>query len=299
MQRTFYLSPRARYGSVKAIALSDAINGFLLTCRARKLSENTIADYSRTLYRFLNHVGDLSIRDINSTQITAFLAAQPWSEKTVLNYHIGLAALWTWAMREGYANKHIVRITDRPRPKKLAIEPLTEKEIRSLLTNCKGRNEIRNRAILFLLLDCGLRASELCGLEYSSIDLNRQHVRVLGKGNKERLIPFSVQTKNALFDHILNEYVKNKSQRPFLFNRNSLAHLIQRLGKMAGINDVHPHRFRHTFAINYLRNGGDAYSLQEILGHTTLGMVKTYLRIAQVDVDQAHMRASPVANWNL
>jgi site-specific recombinase XerD len=78
-----------------------------------------------------------------------------------------------------------------------------------------------------------------------------------------------------------------------------LCHLIIRLGRRAGIPNANVHRFRHTFAINFLRNGGNAYTLQRLLGHSTLDMVKTYLQLAQQDDSDNHRRASPVANWRL
>ncbi|MBN2004672.1 MAG: site-specific integrase [Anaerolineae bacterium] len=82
-------------------------------------------------------------------------------------------------------------------------------------------------------------------------------------------------------------------------NRNALYRLLSRLGKRAGVNNCHPHRFRHTFAIEFLRNGGDIYSLQRMMGHSTLEMVKTYLSIVQSDIENTHRRASPVDNWKL
>ena len=81
--------------------------------------------------------------------------------------------------------------------------------------------------------------------------------------------------------------------------RDVLIKLLVRMGQRAGVANVHPHRFRHTFAINFLRNGGNAYALQMMLGHSTMEMVKRYLALAQADVEAAHRQASPVANWRL
>jgi site-specific recombinase XerD len=289
----FYYRSNGRF-ITKKLPLSKATEGFILSCKARKLSVNTLADYERTLKKFIIHVGDTPINDITKTQVEAFLAAQPFSSKTVLNYHIGLSALWTWAYSEGYVDQHILRMVSKPRPKKVVVQPFTDVEIRAMLSSVK-RNADRDRAVILILLDTGLRASELCGLENTDIDLASRRLKVLGKGNKERLVPFSPRTATAIFRYMSTE----DNYRPFGFTRTSLAHLTQQIGIRAGVRGAHPHRFRHTFAVTYLRNGGDPYTLQEILGHSTMEMVKTYLSIAQVDVDTAHRRASPVEGWKL
>ncbi len=83
------------------------------------------------------------------------------------------------------------------------------------------------------------------------------------------------------------------------FNRDALRQVIQWLGERAGVKKAHPHRFRHTFAISYLRAGGDVFTLQLMLGHSSLDMVQHYARLAELDVEAAHRKASPADNWHL
>lgn len=277
----------------KPVTLQEAIDGFLMACHARMLSSHTIDDYTRTLKKFVTHTGDMPFEDIRTTQITAFLAAQKVAAKTLLNYHIGLSSLWTWAIKEGHVERHIVRMVDKPKPLKVVVQPFSAVEVRALLNAVKYEPD-RNRAMILLLLDTGARASELCNLKHADIDLTRRQMKVLGKGNKERLLPFSARTGSALFVHL-----SRSKGKPFELTRTSLAQYLRRLGERAGVPDAHPHKFRHTFAVNYLRNGGDPYSLQQILGHTTMDMVKHYVNLAQVDLESAHKRASPVEKWGL
>lgn len=269
------------------------MEGFELWSKARHLSPHTIRDYNRTLKKFLEYVGNVSVNTIESGDVAEFLAAQPFSAKTVLNYHIGLSAFWTWLVNEKYAKEHIVRRVPKPKPQQVVIEPFSEVELKAMLESA-GRLKDRNRSIILLLLDTGLRASELCGLQREDIDLVNRRIKVMGKGNKERLIPFSQRTASALF-----RFLSKEGNKPFAMTRTSLAKLTNSIGKRASVNKAHPHRFRHTFAVQYLRNGGDPYTLQSILGHSTFEMVRHYLALSQVDLDTAHKRASPVENWKL
>ena len=167
---------------------------------------------------------------------------------------------------------------------------------------------LRNRAIILLLLDTGVRASELCGLAIHHADLNNKRILVMGKGSKERALPISPRTTKTLWRYLTTEQKDEQVNAPLFLgshgdplNRDALLKLLIRLGVKAGVQRCHPHRFRHTFAVNFLRNGGNAFELQMALGHTTLQMVQTYLALAQAqaDLDAAHRRASPVEKWRL
>ena len=288
-----FISRKGKLMSTR-IVLSQAIDGFLnLDCSARHLSPHTIADYRNALNKFIAMQGDDNTRDITTADIARFLSRQNVSTKTVLNYHIALSALWSWLVREGYAAENIVRKIPRPRPRILAIVPFTETEIKAMLSSLR-RNPERDKAMLLLLLDTGLRVSELCGLQREDVDLHNQRVRVIGKGDKERFVAFSPRTGAALL-----KALQAQPGPPFPGNRSWVAHLISGIGKRAGVKGVHPHRFRHTFAISYLRNGGNPYALPEILGHTTMEMTRRYAKLAQIDLDDALRRASPVDRWRL
>ena len=218
---------------------------------------------------------------------------------------------------------NIVRTIDPPDPKAPVVETLTKEEIDALLGACdhsktwKNRqvtaNERptadRDRAIILLLLDTGLRASELCGIKFGDVNLTTNSIKVLGKGQKERLVYFGKRTAKALWK-LLTPRLKESKPADLVFGVGEAddprpltsdvpRRLLVRIGERAGVANVYPHRFRHTFAITYLRNEGDLFTLQDLLGHSDMAMVKGYARIAQTDCAKAHQKASPVDNWRL
>jgi integrase/recombinase XerD len=307
---------------MNAISFSQAIDGYLLAANARRLSQHTIADYVNTFRKvqlFLDD--DPPICSITSKQIEAFLASQEVSNKTVLNYHTGLSALWTWCLNENLVSEHIVTKVARPKPEQRDIKPYNQSEVRDMIASLThsrpyvrpGKRESthslrhpeRNKAIIYLLLDTGIRASELCNLRIHNMNARNRSITVMGKGKKERTIPFSARTGQVLWRYLAQR--KGDSAADYLFvteqgrkmERTRILRILTVIGRRAGVHGANVHRFRHTFAINYLRNGGDAYSLQMMLGHSTMEMVKHYLNIAQADLEKNHKIASPVDNWRL
>ena len=289
------------------ITLSQAIEGFLLSCRSRRLSEHTVSSYRSALKHFSNFVsGNTDITEINHLHVVEFLSRQPVSNKTLYNYHISISAFYTWAVREELVDQHIMKRVPRANPEKPDIIPYTKKDVVAMLQASRSqRDPLRYRAIILLLLDTGIRADELCNLLIHQTDLKNQRINVWGKGAKQRVIPLSSNACQAIWKYLTQRPEANMGETTFVtyenkkMNRRRLLDAIQRIGNRAGVVDVTIHRFRHTFAITYLRNGGDVYTLQRILGHTTLNMVKRYLAIAEADVEKAHKKASPVANWGL
>jgi site-specific recombinase XerD len=164
--------------------------------------------------------------------------------------------------------------------------------------------------IVLTLLDTGLRVNELINLKMDNVWLEEGLVKVLGKGNKERLVPIGKQIRKLLWRYItryrpeparpnLNNLFLNRDGRPLTKSR--LDGIMKYYGRIAGLTGVRcsPHTLRHTFAINYLRNGGDVFSLQKILGHSSLEMTRRYCELADVDIKKAHAIASPVDNLEL
>ncbi len=307
----------------QTISFSSAIDGYFLAARARQLSPCTLADYSNTFRKFSAYLGnDPEVARLSSKDIEGFILQQTTvSKKTILNYLIGLSAFFHWASDEKLVKENIVSHVQKPKPEKPVITELTESDIKALLavlerstsytrpgkmeSSHRLPNAFRNRAIILLLLDTGMRASEICSLKISGIDVRNSRLKIFGKGNKERILPFSARTGQALWRYLAtrkDDRVNDplfKTSFGHAMDRDQLRRLLAKMGRRANVADVHPHRFRHTFAINYLRNGGDGFTLQMMLGHSTMEMVSTYLHIAQADLDSGHRRASPVDNWKL
>lgn len=296
--------------------LVDALQGYWLT-KELEFSENTIPGYRRTFARLVAFVGDVDIEAVTSGDIRRFLLHlkndYKLGKRTVSDAWIPLSSLWTWAEIE-LGIPHILRGKVKHPPfTKQVIHPFDEQDIQKLLAvlpvNAKGAERptaTRDRALVLTLLDSGMRASELCALTVGDYtpQTGRLHIRH-GKGDKARVVVVGLRTQKALW-RWATERGSASNNTPLFpstrgggnLHRESLKHLLTGLGKRAGVDRVYPHRFRHTFAVNFLRNGGNALMLQELLGHTDLAMVRNYVRLAEQDFGAAR-KHSPADNWRL
>lgn len=294
--------------------LSEALIGYWLE-KKLSMSETTIPGYKRTFARLIAFLGDVDIETITANDLRRFLAWLPErykvSRRTVHDAWIPLSSLWTWAANE-LDIPHIMRgKVKQPTFNRRQIDPFTRDEVQRLINAlaADGRGvrptALRDRAIVFVLLDSGLRAAELCALLIGDCEIERGRLHVAhGKMDKERFVAVGNRTRRAIWRYLTTRPAAGKQEPLFLtargtaIQRNSLAQMLQRIGERADVPSTHAHRFRHTFAINFLRNGGDLLTLQQLLGHESLTMVRNYVKLANADIDGA-ARHSPADNWRL
>jgi integrase/recombinase XerD len=204
-------------------------------------------------------------------------------------------------------SSHQVRLLEAPKGNTIQPEPYSEIDLKHIIHEVSGGSKynLEMRAVVLLLLDTGVRVSEACDLTIADVHLKEGFAIVMGKGSKERRVEFGPRTAQAIWKYLATRGQVH-SRDPLLvsrtgrkFDRYDLAHRLANVGKRSGVEKCYPHRFRHTFAVMFLRNGGSALALQKLLGHTTMEMVRTYVKLSEVDMKEAHRRASPVENLRL
>jgi site-specific recombinase XerD len=227
------------------------------------------------------------------------------SPQTVRAHIATLKAFFNWLHREGYIDRDLSKQLESPKvPRKLK-EVLTKEEVERLLRNFDRRTPIgcRNSTILMMLLDTGLRCSELTNLRFTDVHVDRAYVKVMGKGATERIVPMGSASLKALIEYTqkfrprpahpkINNVFLSESGSPIAANTVQL--MLKRHGQRCGVPRIHPHLCRHTFATSYLVNGGDVFTLQSILGHSSLEMVRQYVSLASGFVVMQHHRFSPL-----
>jgi len=226
--------------------------------------------------------------------------------KTVKTYHNHLRPLFHWLIQEGILESSPMDAISPPIARADQIQPFSERQVEALMVAAnKTTHKKRDTAIVYFLLDTGVRASELCDLKLSNLDMGTRRAVVLGKGNKQRSVYFGRTTAKALWNY-LREDERESDSAVFqsdrgngtgeALTRSGLLQLIERLGVIAQIEAVRcsPHTFRHTFAVTFLRNGGNVFTLQQMLGHTNLAMTNRYVAVSQGDIERQHRQFSPV-----
>lgn len=286
--------------------LSAAVDGFT-AYRSKNLSTRTVEYYgyrlqALTIY-LAEHEQPTAPKDLTPQIIRDFLTDEKdrKSPTTASHSHTTLCAFFAFLVGDGFLESSPMENVDKPKRRKAVVNTFSLEQVDAVLANCgKDFAGARDRAMITLLLDCGLRVSELAGLDLEDIDWTEGTLIVLGKGNKERVVPFGHTTRQALTAYIAR---RGDLDTPALFvstlqarlDRYRVRDIIERRCENAEITGVRcsPHTLRHTMAVSYLRNGGDVFSLQKLLGHSSLDMTRKYAELSQTDVQDKHRLFSP------
>jgi integrase/recombinase XerD len=296
---------------VPETSLARAIDDFLVELRVeRGLSPLTIAAYRRDLAQFAGHAtGDAWRTD--PAALNAFVAAlQKDGAKgsTQARKSAAVRSFYAFAIREGHATRDIPALVDAPRPGSYLPDVLAQEDVVRILDTPPADQAvgIRDRAILELLYGCGLRVSELVGLDTDRVDLEHQQVRVIGKGNKERRVPMGDEARERLHRYRSgprSAWTAGKptgavfvSQRGKRLTRESVWRLVRRWSTAAGVRErVTPHTFRHSFATHLLEGGADLRVVQALLGHASISTTQLYTHLTGERVREVYARAHPRA----
>ena len=303
-------------------------HGICLTTEGR--SQNTIDWYASNLTRFLkylrNHQLPDSIEVIGVQEVRSFIfylqnEVTRWegsphtrdvkrlSPFSVQGYVRTIKAFWSWLMAEGFILNNPMEKLKVPKVPRKVIATFTPEQIKKMISqlDLNKPRTFRDYTIILLLLDTGIRLSELANLMIENVNFKQSCLLVTGKGSKERIVPIGTHVRRYLWRYISafrpEPYLSENTNLFLTTNGNPLKRgairlMISRLGVKAGISGVRcsAHTFRHTFAKQYLMQGGDILSLQLILGHSSLEMVKVYVNLAMSDVSKQHRKYSPVDN---
>lgn len=290
-----------------------------------------------TLAGFLNDREVAKITPADLTRYFAYLRSDytprrqgsnnaPLSGSTLQNHWKAIRRFFRWAEEDlGLQTRPDSRLKLPPNNPR-AIMPLAEEEVRALVVSAEytrqamtdGRRVFkmkrptaeRDTALIVLMLDTGIRSGEAGRLNVKDVNLDTGEIYITPYGSsqrktKSRSIPIGKSTRRLLWRYLSTQQEQSQDDPLFLttagrrMNNSAIRLLLKDLGDKVGIKSCHPHRLRHTFAVEYLRNDGDIFTLQMILGHSSLDMVRHYLQLVKTDAKNAHRRASPADKWRL
>lgn len=274
----------------------------------KKLSDNTVKSYNENLKVFVTELKNKNLITIDSSDVKFFLEKiNKKSSKTKAHYITVLNNFYNFLVNEDIIKINPIENIKMPKIEKKLPSFLTIEEVDKLLDiDLNNAYDYRNKAMLETLYGTGIRISELINLKLSDIDFDSDLIRIFGKGNKERIVPFNDINKKYLLEYI-NIYRKEllkKKQSEYVFI-NSLSSNISRQGFFkilkelvikSGINkNVSPHILRHSFATHLLNNGADLRIIGELLGHSDLSTTQIYTEVLnekiKKDYDSSHPRA--------
>ncbi len=283
----------------------------------RGASPNTVIAYSRDLLGYLGFLAERGVRDpdaVSRDDLTAWLTALRASGLAPSSVNRKVSAVKSFhrfLARESLAETQPASALPLPKAPERLPDVVSVPDVERLLAQPfpDGPAGIRDRAVLETLYGCGVRVSELAGLDVADLDLAEGLLRVLGKGGKERVVPVAGAAARALADYLAHArpYLRTKSGRPrqdptamFLshrgarLTRQALFAMVRRYGGRVGLA-LHPHTLRHSFATHMLERGADLRALQEMLGHADIRTTQVYTHVDRRHIREEYLSTHPRA----
>lgn len=276
----------------------------------RGLADNTIQSYSRDLIRFLGHLEKRRLSPVRATRndITEYIESLEGSLslRSISRAVSALKMFFRFLINEGKLTENPTRLLDSIKLPQRLPGILSGEEVDLLLSGPDPSSSLgmRDRAMLELLYATGLRVSELTGLRMVNINLEAGHVRTIGKGTKERMVPMGEKARDALKAYIhegrpgllkgRNSPVLFVNSRGRQMSRQGFWKIIKNYGIIAGIKKrITPHSLRHSFASHLLEGGADLRSVQVMLGHADISTTQIYTHVTRERLKQVHERFHP------
>lgn len=261
----------------------------------RNLSENTISNYIRDILKLKTMFPDLAPTKITSEQVREFNYenGKKYAVRSQARILSGIKSFYEFMIEEEWIEINPTTLISAPKIGTNIPDTLSTKEIDKIIAaiDLSAAHGERNRAIIELLYGCGLRVSELTEIKISDLFFDEDFIRVVGKGNKQRLVPIAAHTQriiNIYKDQVrVHQKIQPKfSDHLFLNNRGGkltrvmIFTIIKKYVELAGIKkNISPHTFRHSFATHLLENGADLRSIQLMLGHESITTTEIYMHI--------------------
>ncbi len=289
---------------------------FLLECDIRNYTPKTIKGYRNALEPFVRYLGAegiTEIEDILPAHIKKFfynLQKAGRKSSYINGLHKAMRSWFKYLEAEGYISKNPIQNIGWAKEEKLVIQTFTKDEVRRMLVAYKGNSymDIRNRLIIAVLLDTGIRCSELCDL--MQVDIGNQFFKIYGKGRKERYVAKSVYVEKLLLRYreyrayyfeyrdIPDNLFLSRTGKPLTVV--AVERIVRIAGEKAGVRQnirCSPHTCRHYFSQAQLRNGMDVYSLSRLLGHTNIKTTNRYLQgMNDAEIVENSLKTSPLMN---
>ncbi len=293
--------------------VGKAVDQFLRSLRERNASPHTIKAYSGDLESFANYAGSRTWKEIDHLTIRGFLShlyEKGLSKTSVARSLAAVRSLYRWLAQEGVVEQNPAKLVSTPKlPKKLPRVPTIE-EMNMVLDG--EMPEVasfpeRDRLLLELLYGCGIRNSELVGINVDDIRLSAEAILIRGKGKKERYVPFGDSVKTALTTYLPSRQqvvaAHTQNNAALLINHRggrlttrSVGRIIKKIAVAKGLPpDVHPHTLRHAFGTHLLEEGADLRAIQEMLGHERLSTTQRYTQLSMKHVLDVYDRTHPRA----